>query len=246
MENLPCDAVKPAEENNKQMQPQWIWNNSTSYRHKCVWCLFDLVNEQPAETSLQSEFLIYRRYKDCKLHLKYEVMIICLSRPSDMCLLHDSGPIICLSQLHLSILLLHIRIMKQCNFGTLSMRSEDSGKLAFLDLLCPTTAGQPVFHPPSPATGTCPALQNVKRYILLYINTICQRGWTKRKGSYPQTRGVLKKTCHSELFSWRRSCPHCYFPPWSRCNCLISHLLLQDFPLQWKQSLAFILLRVMR
>lgn len=126
-------------------------------------------------------------------------MIICLSPPSDMCLLHDSGPIISLSQLHLRILLLHIRIMKLQLWYPLS-NVRGLRKLAFLDLLCPTTATQPVFHSPSPAKGTCPALQNVKRYSLLYINTICQRGWTKRRGSYPQTRRSLKKTCHSELF----------------------------------------------
>lgn len=66
-----------------------------------------------------------------------------------------------------------------------------------------------------------------------------------RRGSYPQTRAGLKKTCRSELFSWRRSCPRCYFLPWSRCNSLISHLLLQNFLLKWKQRPTFISLRVM-
>lgn len=57
MENLPCDAVKPAEENNKQRcnlsesETKHKAQNSTFPPPKFAWCLYDLY-EQPAETSL--------------------------------------------------------------------------------------------------------------------------------------------------------------------------------------------------
>lgn len=73
-----------------------------------------------------------------------------------------------------------MQLLEVC--ASLSVMSEDSGgKLAFLDQRCPTNAAQHVFHPPSLATGTCPALQNVNQLILRYVSLTFQQRWAKKR-----------------------------------------------------------------